>query len=251
MSSSSFRRSSISKQRGAEMSSRLMPPNAGGDQLHGAHDLVGVLGVEADRERVDARELLEEARLALHHRHRRRRADVAEAEHGGAVGDDRDGVALDRVLRRRARGRRGSRCTRARRPACTPSRGRRGSSAGACCAVRSCRRRAAGRCGRSCRSPRRPASASIASRILPQWSRLAASTTMSRTLALASASTRSTATTTPSASPIAPVRSPRAPGVVSSSRTRIVSRYCALGVMLTESGSWIEGRRHVIARGRA
>ena len=93
-----------------------------------------------------------------------------------------------------------------------------------------------------------PGIASIVSRILPQCSRLAASTTMSLMLALASASTRSTPTTTPPASPIAPVRSPTAPGAVSSSRTRIVSRYCALGVMLTESGSWIEGCRHVMRK---
>ena len=33
MSSSAFRRSSISKQRGAEMSSRLMPPNVGASAL--------------------------------------------------------------------------------------------------------------------------------------------------------------------------------------------------------------------------
>ena len=62
------------------------------------HDLVGVGGVEADREGVDAGELLEQAALALHHRHRRVRADVAEAEHGGAVGYHGDRVALDRVL---------------------------------------------------------------------------------------------------------------------------------------------------------
>ncbi len=71
---------------------------AGRHQLDGAHDLLGVLGIEADREGVDARELLEQAALALHHRHRRRGADVAQAEHRGAVGDDGDGVALDRVL---------------------------------------------------------------------------------------------------------------------------------------------------------
>ena len=98
MSSCSFRRSSISKQRGAEMSSRLMPPKPGAMRLHRLDDLVGVLGVQADREGVDAGELLEEHRLALHDRHRRLGADVAEAEHGGAVGDDGDRVALDRVL---------------------------------------------------------------------------------------------------------------------------------------------------------
>ena len=217
------------------------PAEAGRDQLHRAHDLVGVLGVEADREGVDAGELLEQARLALHHRHRRRRADVAEAEHRGAVGDDRHRVALDRVLEGLVGVVADRRCTRARRPGCRPSRGRRASSAGACCAVRSCRPRAAGRCGRSCRSPRRPASASIAARILLQWSRLAASTTMSRTLCSASASTRSTATTMPPGlADRARSPGPRCPGA-SSSLTRIVSRYCALGVMLTELGSSVEG----------
>ncbi|MCO5556195.1 hypothetical protein L7F22_009739 [Adiantum nelumboides] len=69
---------------------------AGGDHLDGADDLLGVLGVEADRPGVDVGELLEQRRLALHHRHRRGGADVAQAEHRGAVGDDGDGVALDR-----------------------------------------------------------------------------------------------------------------------------------------------------------
>ena len=66
-----------------------------GDGLDGADDLLGVGGVEADREGVDVGEPLEQRRLALHDRQRRERADVAEAEHGGAVGDDGDGVALD------------------------------------------------------------------------------------------------------------------------------------------------------------
>src|SRR6185437_6954198 len=72
----------------------------GRDQLDRVHDLLGVGGVEADRERVDAGELLEQAALALHHRHRGLRADVAEPQHGGAVGDDSHGVPLDRVLKR-------------------------------------------------------------------------------------------------------------------------------------------------------
>ena len=58
----------------------------------GLDDLVDVGGVQADRDGVDAAELLEQHGLALHHRHRGGRADVAEAEHGGAVGDDGDGV---------------------------------------------------------------------------------------------------------------------------------------------------------------
>ncbi len=130
---SAFSRSSISKQRGAEMSSRLIPPNPGAIAWTDGHDLVRVAGVQADREGVDAGELLEQHRLALHHRHRRARADVAEPEHGGAVGDDRDRVALDRVLEglvgilvdRRADPRHAR--------ACRPSTGPRGSSAGSCC----------------------------------------------------------------------------------------------------------------------
>ena len=96
MSSDSFSRRSISKQRGAAMSSRLMPPNVGATPSTMRDDLVDVGGVQAQREGVDAGELLEEHRLALHHRHRGLGADVAQPEHGGAVGDDRDRVALDR-----------------------------------------------------------------------------------------------------------------------------------------------------------
>ena len=59
---------------------------------HRLDDLLDVGGVEADRDRVDAAELLEEHRLALHDRHRGGGSDVAEAEDGGAVGDDGDGV---------------------------------------------------------------------------------------------------------------------------------------------------------------
>ena len=98
MSSWAFSWSSISKQRGAEMSSRLMPPNAGAISVTVRTISSGSLRVQADRERVHAGELLEQAALALHHGHRRRRTDVAEPEHSAAVGDDRDGVALDRVL---------------------------------------------------------------------------------------------------------------------------------------------------------
>ena len=60
------------------------------DRLDRADDLVRILRVEADREGVDAAELLEQHGLALHHGQRGLRADVAEPEHGGAVADDRD-----------------------------------------------------------------------------------------------------------------------------------------------------------------
>ena len=69
-----------------------------GDSLDGLDDLVGVFRVEADRETIDAGELLEQQRLALHHWHGGFGTDVAEAEHGGAVAHDGDRVLLDRVL---------------------------------------------------------------------------------------------------------------------------------------------------------
>ena len=181
------------------------------DQLDVAHDLVGVGRVEADREGVDAGELLEQAALALHHRHRRARADVAEAEHRRAVGDDRHRVALDRVLEGLVLvfGDRLADARHARRVGHREVVAR--LQRAACCAVRSCRRRAAGTCDRSCRSPRRPAARAIAARICSQWSCPAASTTMSRRLCGPSISTRSTAPTMPPASPIAPVNRPSVP----------------------------------------
>ncbi len=59
-------------------------------------DLLGILRRQAERERVDPGELREEHRLAFHDRQRALGADVAEAEHGGTVGDDRHGVAPHR-----------------------------------------------------------------------------------------------------------------------------------------------------------
>src|ERR687894_2716186 len=63
--------------------------------LDGLHYGVRVLGVEADRERVHVRELLEERRLALHHGHRGPRTYVPEPENGGTVRDHSDRIALD------------------------------------------------------------------------------------------------------------------------------------------------------------
>ena len=69
---------------------------AGRDRLHRRHDLVGILRRERDREGINVAELLEEHCLALHHGQRGFGADVAQAEHGRAVGDDRDHVLLRR-----------------------------------------------------------------------------------------------------------------------------------------------------------
>ena len=67
-----------------------------GDRDDRAHDLVHVLRREADGEGVDPAELLEEDGLALHDGERRLGAHVTEPEHGRPVGDDGDGVLLDR-----------------------------------------------------------------------------------------------------------------------------------------------------------
>ena len=61
----------------------------------------GVGLVHLDVEHVDAGELLEQDGLALHHRLAGERADVAEAEHGGAVGDHAHEVAARGVFARR------------------------------------------------------------------------------------------------------------------------------------------------------
>jgi hypothetical protein len=66
-----------------------------GDRLDEA---IGVLGVELEVEDVDVGEPLEEEALAFHDRLGGVRADVAEAEHGRAVGDDGDQVAACGVL---------------------------------------------------------------------------------------------------------------------------------------------------------
>src|SRR5699024_869394 len=72
------------------------PGEDGGDRLDVRDDVLDRVGVQADRERVDVREALEQGGLALHDGHRGERAQIAQAEDGRAVGDHRDGVALDR-----------------------------------------------------------------------------------------------------------------------------------------------------------
>ena len=98
MSSEARSRSSISKHRGAEMSSRLMPPKTG--LIASTVRTISSVSVVASAigKASIPRELLEQHRLALHHGQRCLRADVAEPEHGGSVGDDRDRVALDREV---------------------------------------------------------------------------------------------------------------------------------------------------------
>ena len=68
------------------------------EQLHAIDDLVGILGGDFEIDRVDIGKTLEQDGLALHHRLCRQRAEIAEAENGGAVGDHGDEIALGRVV---------------------------------------------------------------------------------------------------------------------------------------------------------
>ena len=63
-----------------------------GQQGHGVHDLVHVVAADAQGNGVHAAEGLEQDAFALHDGHPRLRADVAQSQDGGAVGDHRHGV---------------------------------------------------------------------------------------------------------------------------------------------------------------
>lgn len=67
------------------------------DCLHRPHNFVHVLRIQTNRECVHVRKFLEQNRLALHDRHRRQRADVAQPQHRRAVGHHRNQVALGGV----------------------------------------------------------------------------------------------------------------------------------------------------------
>ena len=56
------------------------------------------MGIDTDGEGIHAAELLEQHRLALHDRQTGFRADIAQAQHGGSVGNDSHHVALEGVL---------------------------------------------------------------------------------------------------------------------------------------------------------
>ena len=64
------------------------PAEDGRDVLDRAHDLVDVLRGERQWKRSDTRERLEDEALPLHHGDRGGGADVTEAQHRRAVGDD-------------------------------------------------------------------------------------------------------------------------------------------------------------------
>jgi hypothetical protein len=70
----------------------------GAEIAHAVDEGVGVFGVDLEVDGIDVGEALEQHRLAFHDRLRRQCAEIAEAEDGGAVGDDGDHVAAAGVV---------------------------------------------------------------------------------------------------------------------------------------------------------
>ena len=68
------------------------------DQTHGVDDIVDVLAVDLQVDGVDIGEALKEDRLAFHHRLGAERTQIAQAQNGGAVRDDRHHVAARCVI---------------------------------------------------------------------------------------------------------------------------------------------------------
>ena len=91
---------------GWAMSSRLIPPKEGSSALTVWMKSSGSLAAR-QRGNASTTQVLEQQRLAFHHRQSGSRADVAEAEYPGAVGDDgARPVGLVAALKYQGRGRR-------------------------------------------------------------------------------------------------------------------------------------------------
>ena len=75
---------------------------------HRVDEFVRVLRADLEVDRIDVGEALEQHRLAFHHRLGGERAEIAEAEDRGAVGDHGDHVAACACSRRRSTDRRRS-----------------------------------------------------------------------------------------------------------------------------------------------
>ena len=65
---------------------------------HGVDEFFRVFGPDFEIDGIDIRETLEQDALALHDRLGRQGPEIAQAENGGAIGDDRDQIALDGVV---------------------------------------------------------------------------------------------------------------------------------------------------------
>src|SRR6185369_3808350 len=68
------------------------------DITYAIDELVDVLGIDFDVEGIDVGKALEQASFAFHDRLGGQGADIAEAEHGSAIGDHGDHVAFGRVV---------------------------------------------------------------------------------------------------------------------------------------------------------
>lgn len=79
------------------------PAEGGGDSLDGGDELLRIGRIDLDVEGVDSGEVLEKHAFALHDRFGGQRADVAQSQYGGSVGNDRHQIALDRIVVRLGR----------------------------------------------------------------------------------------------------------------------------------------------------
>ena len=68
------------------------------EQLYAVDEFVGIFGRDFEIDGIDVGEALEQHRLAFHHRLGRQRAEIAEPENGGAVGDHGDEIAFGGVI---------------------------------------------------------------------------------------------------------------------------------------------------------
>ena len=67
-------------------------------KIDGVYDLVNILAADAQRNGIDAAELLKQQAFALHDRHSGLGAYITEAENGRSVGDNGDGIPASRKL---------------------------------------------------------------------------------------------------------------------------------------------------------
>ena len=79
------------------------PAEGGGDSLDGGDELLRIGRIDLDVEGIDSGEVLEKHAFALHDRFGGQRADVAQSQYGGSVGNDRHQIALDRIVVRLGR----------------------------------------------------------------------------------------------------------------------------------------------------
>ena len=78
---------------------KINAAKSGFEQLYHLYDIIWVGRPDLEIENIDVSKALEQHGLAFHNRLGRHGPDVAEAEHGGTIGDDRYEVPLDRIIK--------------------------------------------------------------------------------------------------------------------------------------------------------